>query len=99
MWIRIFFHSLLIFFSICKKRFPTFYLAKEALISGIEKSIVFNAANTLAVKRFLNQKMSFNKISQFIEQVLEAQDIKTNQSINDRVENYQQLLKQIEGKF
>lgn len=53
------------------KRFPCLKLAYEALRAGASAPAVFNAANEVAVERFLNKELGFLDIPRVIEQCLE----------------------------
>ena len=58
-------------------------LCKAALTSGQAACTVLNAANEVAVSRFLNSETSFLSISQSVEAVLNARDWLEPQSIED----------------
>ena len=54
-----------------EQRFPCLRLAREALEAGGGASLVFNAANEVAVQAFIDRKISFLQIPQAIESTLE----------------------------
>lgn len=60
------------FFPPDNRRFRCLGLAREALRSGASHIIALNAANEIAVDRFLCGRATFVQIPQLIEQVLEA---------------------------
>ncbi|ROH91002.1 1-deoxy-D-xylulose-5-phosphate reductoisomerase [Stagnimonas aquatica] len=53
-------------------RFPALRLAREALRAGGAAPNVFNAANEVAVARFLDGRLAFTAIAGLVERVLEA---------------------------
>ncbi len=53
-------------------RFPALRLAREALIAGGAAPTVLNAANEVAVERFLDGRIGFLDIARIVEAVLEA---------------------------
>lgn len=52
-------------------RFPCFRLAKEALQAGGYAPAVLNAANEVAVQRFLNREIAYIRIASLVESCLE----------------------------
>jgi len=52
------------------KRFPALRLAREVLAAGGNASVVFNAANEIAVARFLRKEIAFLDIVAIIEKTL-----------------------------
>ena len=71
------------FRNIDKKRFPLFYLAKEAYRSGQCAVITFNVANEIAVKAFLNKEIRFMDINRIIENALQKIELAELHSIED----------------
>jgi 1-deoxy-D-xylulose-5-phosphate reductoisomerase len=55
-----------------EKRFPALRLAREAGEQGGTLPGVFNAANEVAVEAFLEERISFPKIWQMVESVMQA---------------------------
>lgn len=53
------------------EKFPCLRLAKEALVRGIESTIILNAANEIAVQSFLNNKICFMDIPRIVESCLD----------------------------
>jgi 1-deoxy-D-xylulose-5-phosphate reductoisomerase len=68
------------------KRFQALKLAREALIAGGSAPAVLNAANEIAVKRFLQREIGFGDIIRIIEATLAKIPNSTLQSIEDVVE-------------
>ena len=56
------------------ERFPALRLAREALVAGGNAPTVLNAANEIAVKRFLAGSIGFLDIAKIVERTLEAID-------------------------
>ena len=54
------------------KRYPCTELAKKALITCASKMIALNAANEVAVNRFLNDEIKFTDIVKIVEKVVDA---------------------------
>lgn len=67
-------------------RFPALRLAREALEAGGAAPIVLNAANEIAVARFLAGELSFPGIVQSVERTLERSEFAAPQSIRDVLE-------------
>jgi 1-deoxy-D-xylulose-5-phosphate reductoisomerase len=59
------------FFAPDEKRFPALKLCREALEVGGSAPTILNAANEIAVERFLKGEISFTKITQIVAAVLE----------------------------
>ncbi len=53
------------------KRFPCLRLAYEALRAGQSAPVYLNAANEVAVDRFLKRQITFNAIAAIVERVLQ----------------------------
>ena len=64
-------------------RFPALGLARAALAEGAAHCIAFNAANEVAVGRFLNGEIEFTKIATTIESILAATQNNPISSIDD----------------
>jgi 1-deoxy-D-xylulose-5-phosphate reductoisomerase len=62
------------FFEPDLKRFPCLRLAREALMAGPSYLVVLNAANEVAVDKFLNGEIKFSEIPKFIEKQLRAHE-------------------------
>ena len=54
------------------KRYPCTELAKKAMVDGASKMIALNAANEVAVNRFLNDEIKFTDIAKIVEKVVES---------------------------
>ena len=67
-------------------RFPALRLAREALEIGGAAPIVLNAANEMAVARFLSGGLRFPDIAVMVEQALERSDFAPPRSIEDVLE-------------
>jgi 1-deoxy-D-xylulose-5-phosphate reductoisomerase len=67
-------------------RFPALRLAREALQAGGAAPIVLNAANEVAVAGFLEGRLRFLDIADFVERALERLDFGTPSSIEDVLE-------------
>jgi 1-deoxy-D-xylulose-5-phosphate reductoisomerase len=68
------------------KRFPALRLAREALEQGGAAPIVLNAANELAVARFLQGAIRFPEIINIVEEAIDRSDFPAPRSIGDVVE-------------
>lgn len=64
-------------------RFPALRLAREALKLGKGAPTVLNAANEIAVERFLNKDIGFLDIARIVESTLEAMDDRVISSLDD----------------
>ena len=62
----------LTFHPVDHKRFPCFRLALEAITEGNHAPAVMNAANELAVKRFLNKEIRYDHIARIVEEALQT---------------------------
>ena len=67
-------------------RFPTLRLAREALEAGGGAPIVLNAANEVAVRRFLAGEIGFTDIAALVERALDASTSEAPSSIADVLE-------------
>lgn len=76
----------LTFFAPDTERFPCLQLAYDALRAGGTVPAVLNAANEIAVQRFLNKQIGFTDIPQLIRQALEKHTIVENPSLEEIVE-------------
>lgn len=54
----------------CLKRFPVLDLARQVLSTGGTAAAIFNAANEVAVARFLNHELTFTDIPRVIDETL-----------------------------
>jgi len=68
------------------KRFPALRLAQEALMRGGQSPIVLNAANEIAVSRFLQGKIGFLDIVKIVEKTIEKVDTIAIETIDDVLE-------------
>lgn len=64
-------------------KFPCLRLAYEAIEAGGTAPALLNAANEVAVARFLNEQIGFPDIPRAIERALEALPIRTDPSLDD----------------
>lgn len=64
-------------------RFPALKLARQALKQGGNAATVLNAANEIAVSRFLKQEIGFLDIAKCVERTLEKMDNAPLNSIDD----------------
>jgi 1-deoxy-D-xylulose-5-phosphate reductoisomerase len=69
-----------------QRRFPALRLAREALERGDSAPIVLNAANEVAVARFLEGRIRFPEIAQLVEDALEEAESVNPASIEDVLE-------------
>lgn len=76
----------LTFFSPDPDRFPCLRLAYDALRAGGTVPAVMNAANEIAVERFLNKQIGFTDIPRLIRQAMEKHSSTANPSLEDIVE-------------
>jgi 1-deoxy-D-xylulose-5-phosphate reductoisomerase len=68
------------------ERYPCLRLAFEALDQGGSATAVLNAANEIAVSKFLNRKIEFVQISQIIEKTLEKMPNIENPTLSQIIE-------------
>ena len=71
------------FFDPDEKKFPCLRLAKEALAEGQSHCIALNIANEIAVEKFLQKQISFLKIPEMVESILQSFKSVKIDSIND----------------
>ena len=64
------------------RRFPCLQLAYEALGRGGNMPCIVNAANEVANRAFIDDRISFQKISQIIEQAMAHIDFSTDSSLD-----------------
>jgi 1-deoxy-D-xylulose-5-phosphate reductoisomerase len=67
-------------------RFPALRLARESLQAGNGAPTTLNAANEVAVERFLNLEIGFSKIALIVEKTLESLDNQAISNLDDIVE-------------
>lgn len=67
-------------------KFPCLSLAYKAIKTGGTMPTVLNAANEIAVARFINREISFIDISKLIEMAMSAYTVKYNYTIKDVLE-------------
>ena len=63
------------FIKIDKKKFPAIDICYRALEEGGSSPVVLNAANEVAVKRFLNGEISFDKITKIVAKALDSMSV------------------------
>jgi len=71
------------FFAPDYEKFPALRLGKEALQAGGSAPSILNAANEIAVERFLNQQISFGEIAQIVEKTLEKIPVSSPTTIDE----------------
>ena len=67
-------------------RFPALRLAREALQAGNSAPTVLNAANEVAVERFLNKEIAYLDIAKIVDQTLEGLDNRAISNLDDIAE-------------
>jgi 1-deoxy-D-xylulose-5-phosphate reductoisomerase len=67
-------------------RFPSLRLAREALDAGGAAPVVLNAANEVAVARFLDGAIGFTDIAALVERALDSSDFESPASIAEVLE-------------
>jgi len=65
------------------KRFPALRIARDALVAGGNAPTVLNAANEIAVSRFLRSELGFLDIVKIVEKTLETVDNVPLETIDD----------------
>ncbi|MEI6730467.1 MAG: 1-deoxy-D-xylulose-5-phosphate reductoisomerase, partial [Pseudomonadota bacterium] len=65
------------------EKFPALRLGKEALQAGGSAPSILNAANEIAVERFLNKQISFGEIAQIVEKTLERIPVSSPTTIDE----------------
>jgi len=66
-----------------KDRYPLCELAKKCLVEGASKMIALNAANEVAVSRFLNHDISFPMIYEIVKKVVDNTKLNKNPSLKE----------------
>jgi 1-deoxy-D-xylulose-5-phosphate reductoisomerase len=69
-----------------EKRFPCLRLAREAARAGGTMPAVLNAANEIAVQKFLDGKTTFSGVGRLVESVMAQHRIRTKPDLNDILE-------------
>ncbi len=82
-----------------EEKFPCLKLAKEALRQGNSMTTILNAANDIAVKAFLKEKVSFISISKIIEKALEHFDNHKVKSIDEALQLDKEVREYTENVF
>ena len=67
-------------------RFPALRLAREALQAGNGAPTILNAANEVAVERFLNMEIAYLDIARIVEKALESLDNQAISNLDDILE-------------
>ncbi|MFA6038019.1 MAG: 1-deoxy-D-xylulose-5-phosphate reductoisomerase [Legionellales bacterium] len=65
----------------CLERFPVLSLARQVLREGGTAGAIFNAANEVAVARFLNAELAFTDISRVIDETLNRLEVQPAQDL------------------
>ena len=73
----------LTFFDPDEKTFRALSLARQAIRTGGTAPTVFNAANEVAVARFLEGRLGFLQIADFVERALNDTEIISDPEIED----------------
>lgn len=81
------------FFEVDLRQFKAFGLGLEAAGIGGSMPTVFNAANELAVRKFLSKEIGFLQISELIEDIMQKHIVIENPSINDILDIEEKILK------
>lgn len=66
-----------------EKRFPCLRLAREAAATGGTMPVVLNAANEVAVQKFLGEQIAFPGIWRLVERVMNRHDVARNPSLDE----------------
>jgi 1-deoxy-D-xylulose-5-phosphate reductoisomerase len=74
------------FFEVNEKKFPAVRICREALEVDGSAPAVLNAANEIAVEKFLKGEISFDKITKIVEKTLEKIEHRLLKSIEDVLE-------------
>jgi 1-deoxy-D-xylulose-5-phosphate reductoisomerase len=64
-------------------RFPCLKIAIDSMIAGGAAPIVLNAANEIAVAKFLRNEIAFTQIAQYVSDALGKHNLATPQSLDD----------------
>ncbi len=75
------------FFAPDEKKFPALKLARESMEIGGNAPCILNAANEIAVERFLHDKIAFSDITKIVVEVLERLPYSNISSLEDVLEN------------
>ncbi|HMO16886.1 MAG TPA: 1-deoxy-D-xylulose-5-phosphate reductoisomerase [Oligoflexia bacterium] len=70
-WLRMSEARSLEFYPVDTEQFPSMRLVREVMNKGGYYPLIFNAANEIAVDRFINGRISFTRITEVIQNVLE----------------------------
>lgn len=76
----------LTFFPVERNRYPSLYLAYQALSSGGTMPAVLNSANEVAVGAFLNRQIGFRAIHQVIERTMESHSCSRARNLHEIIE-------------
>lgn len=74
------------FFDVDDKKFPALKICRQAMEADGAAPVILNAANEIAVERFLKREISFDKIVKIVESALEKIPNKTLATIEEVVE-------------
>ena len=66
--------------------FPCLRLAFEAMKTGGSMPCVMNAANEIAVAKYLNEEIKFGEISEIVEKAMTEHNVIKNPSLEDLIE-------------
>jgi 1-deoxy-D-xylulose-5-phosphate reductoisomerase len=68
------------------ERFPALRLARDALVAGGAAPVVLNAANEVAVARFLSGAIGFSDIARMVQHTVESRHFPAPATIGDVIE-------------
>ena len=74
------------------EKFPCLRLAGQSLQAGGLAPAVYNAANEVAVKAFLDEQISYLKIPELIDACLQNADFRTPSSVDELIDLQDELI-------
>ena len=86
----------LTFEAVDREKFPCLDLAYEAAAAGDSSAAVLNAANEVAVQRFLNRRIGFDEIPTLIRKALDAHPRRAVGSVEDVLEVDREVRRRLE---
>ena len=75
------------------RKFPCLRLAGESLRAGGLQPAIFNAANEVAVRAFVDGTISYLKIPELIDACLQNADFRTPSSVDELIELQDELIR------
>lgn len=88
------------FFDVDDKKFPALKICRQAMEADGAAPVILNAANEIAVERFLKREISFDKIVKIVESALEKipnKDLKTIEEVMEYDERGREVAKNLVG--